>query len=182
MAGPSTFLRMPTLKTLLSGIGFLLLYDGPLDIVLPISFSIFKSRHLLAAILDPNAVLTPLRLVGVLILGFLVLQLGRAAWPRADTPRWAGPGKVLLFPCTTTHSRMFPEKNSFSYSYLVVGIPVGWEGNAGGMVSVGGQGSPASKGWYHVNAADYLERGSGHLGLRGKLDKYLRSQVSIYLA
>jgi len=98
-------------------------------------------------------------------------------------------GKVVMLPCRTTHSRLFPKRHSFSYSYLVVGIPVGWEGNAGGMVSVGNHMSPEmaswfppkpvpQKGWYDVDASDYLERGNGHLGLRGKLNAYLESQVS----
>jgi len=55
----------------------------------------------------------------------------------------------------------------------MIGFPVGWEGVAGGMISTGSQ----NKGWYHIDAADYLERGNGHLGLRGKLDAHLTSQV-----
>lgn len=85
-----------------------------------------------------------------------------------------GSMRPLLFPCTTTHSRMFPAKHSFAYSYLLVGIPVGWEGIAGGMVSAG---SSKTWGWYHINAADYLERDNGRSGLRGKLDAFLESQV-----
>ena len=34
-------------------------------------------------------------------------------------------------------------------------------------------------GWFHVDPADYLSRGDGHLGLRGKLDAYLISQQMI---
>ncbi|KAK3360268.1 hypothetical protein B0T25DRAFT_565187 [Lasiosphaeria hispida] len=82
---------------------------------------------------------------------------------------------------------MFPKKHSFSYSYLAVGVPVDWEGNAGGMVSVGVEGesglsswfslAPRTRqGWYTIDAGDYLERGNSKLGLRGKLDTYLRSQ------
>ncbi|KAI1086770.1 hypothetical protein F5B19DRAFT_118160 [Rostrohypoxylon terebratum] len=88
---------------------------------------------------------------------------------------WDGPGRPLLFPCKTTHTRFFPKKHSFEYSYLLVGIPVGWTGTAGGMISNDGNGT-GTKGWYNVNAADYLERGGGHLGLRGKLDAYLKSR------
>lgn len=89
-----------------------------------------------------------------------------------------GSMRPLLFPCTTTHSRTFPKKHSFAYSYLLVGIPVGWEGVAGGMVSAG---SSKAKGWYHINAADYLERDNGGTGLRGKLDTFLESQVGRHL-
>ncbi|KAI1389413.1 uncharacterized protein F4822DRAFT_427764 [Hypoxylon trugodes] len=99
-------------------------------------------------------------------------------WRRSgaiNSPVWKGPGRPLLFPCQTTHTRFFPEKHSFSYSYLLVGIPVGWTGAAGGMISNDERGT-SIEGWYKVDAADYLERGNGHLGLRGKLDAYLESQ------
>lgn len=118
----------------------------------------------------------------------VLLQLVRATWPGTRHSTTRGLGRVLLFPSRTTHSRMFPERHSFSYSYLVVGIPVGWEGVAGGMVSSGVERSTSlfswlslkskfRKGWYDVDAADYLERGNRELGLRGKLDAYLKSQV-----
>lgn len=125
-----------------------------------------------------NSWSTHLRYAGI-VSGLLLL----ARWLLAtrNTAAWAGPGKVLLFPCKTTHSRLFPEKHSFDYSYLVVGLPVGWEGISGGLVSSSSAKqswlSSFRKGWYHVDPADYLERGDGHLGLRGKLDKYLKSQV-----
>ncbi|KAI0012604.1 hypothetical protein F4779DRAFT_625743 [Xylariaceae sp. FL0662B] len=88
---------------------------------------------------------------------------------------WKGPGRALLFPCRTTHTRLFPKRHSFSYSYLLVGIPVGWSGVAGGMIS---SEVPdwAEKGCFAIDPADHLERGSGHVGLRGKLGAYLRSQ------
>lgn len=108
--------------------------------------------------------------------------------PSSDAPAWRGPGKVLLFPCKTTHARLFPKRHSFAYSYLVVGIPVGWEGNCGGMVSsfpaddANSQtwfSTPRDKAYYHVNPDDYLQRGGGHLGLRRKLDAYLKTQVCL---
>lgn len=109
--------------------------------------------------------------------------LGRWLLAMTNTARWTGPGKVLLFPCKTTHSRLFPKKHSFVYSYLVVGLPVGWEGVSGGLVSSSSARqswlSLARRGWYHVDPEDYLERGGGHLGLRGKLDAYLKSQVRV---
>lgn len=81
--------------------------------------------------------------------------------------------KPLILPCRTTHSRMFPKKHSFSYSYLFVGIPAGWSGCAGSLLSADGANK---RGWFHVDPADFLARGDGHLGLRGKLDMYLESQ------
>lgn len=99
----------------------------------------------------------------------------------ARNDHWTGPGKPLLFPCITTHTRLVPKMHSFVYSYLVVGVPVGWTGVCGGMISVAGEGPAVDrkreqKGWYHIDAGDYLERGNGHLGLRGKLDAHLLSQ------
>ncbi|KAL8418063.1 hypothetical protein RB594_001610 [Gaeumannomyces avenae] len=120
--------------------------------------------------------------IAISAVGITGLPVIRGACPRKQS----GPGKPLLFPSRTTHSRMFPKKHSFSYSYLVVGIPVGWSGASGGLISADLPPSPkwlswlwpgtgVTKGWYHVDAADYLERGNGHLGLRGKLDAYLAS-------
>lgn len=106
-----------------------------------------------------------------------ILLAGRLVQSRARSKqesRGIGSMRPLLFPCTTTHSRMFPKKHSFAYSYLLVGIPVGWEGIAGGMISAG---STKAKGWYHIDAADYLQRDNGRSGLRGKLDAFLESQV-----
>ena len=85
---------------------------------------------------------------------------------------------------------MFPKKHSFAYSYLVVGIPVGWEGYAGGVITVGAKSESGlsswfsltprlRKGWYNVDAGDYLARGNSERGLRGKLDDYLRAEVGL---
>lgn len=115
------------------------------------------------------------------LIAFLIFQLARWLLGPANTSPWTGPGKVLLIPGLTTHTRLFPKKHSFDYSYLVVGIPVGWEGISGGMVSSFSTKqswlSLARRGWYHIDPEDYLDRGKRNLGLRGKLDGYLRSQV-----
>ena len=111
----------------------------------------------------------------------VIFQVARCLLATSNTAKWTGHGRVLLFPCKTTHSRLFPKKHSFVYSYLVVGIPVGWEGISGGMVSCSSSEqswySRLRRGWFHVDPADYLHRGDRHLGLRGKLDVYLRAQV-----
>lgn len=86
---------------------------------------------------------------------------------------WAKP---LIFPCRTSHTRFFPQKHSFSYSYLCVGIPVGWRGRCGSMLSAEVR-EGKRQGWFHVNAEDFLERGMEGLGLRGKLERYLVGQV-----
>ena len=96
--------------------------------------------------------------------------------------------RPLLFPCRTTHTRFFPEKHSFSYSYLFVGIPIGWHGKTASTVSVDSasastqsgnlDGSPNNlrRAWFNVDAADYLERGN-YLSLQDKLRAYLQSEV-----
>lgn len=85
--------------------------------------------------------------------------------------------KPLVFPCRTSHTRFFPQKHSFSYSYLFVGVPVGFKGSAGFLLSAD-NGSKAAKSWFHIEPTDYLSRGNDNLGLQGKLHLYLKSQVS----
>ena len=91
--------------------------------------------------------------------------------------------KPLIFPCRTNHTRFFPKRHSFSYSYLFVGIPVGWCGSVGSFLSADirltkdSVKSPENA-WFSVESSDYLARGESRTGLRGKLDAYLQSQVS----
>ena len=92
--------------------------------------------------------------------------------------------KPLVFPCRTSHTRMFPRKHSFSYSYLFVGIPIGWQGSSGAFLSAGGECFPKGiwsthKSWLSVEAADYLNRGDHPFGLQGKLVDYLKSHVGL---
>ena len=90
--------------------------------------------------------------------------------------------KPLVFPCRTSHTRLLPQKHSFSYSYLLVGIPIGWRGPFGSVLSadlspIEGKGSRGQNGWYSVRGADYLQRGYDARGLYGKLESYLKIQV-----
>lgn len=94
--------------------------------------------------------------------------------------------KPLIFPCRTSHTRMFPQKHSFSYSYLFVGVPIGYQGSSGSLLSAESgilpdedkktKHIPKTKSWFRVEAADYLSRGNT-LGLEGNLHAYLKSQV-----
>ncbi|KAJ4327319.1 hypothetical protein N0V84_002217 [Fusarium piperis] len=100
-----------------------------------------------------------------------------------QTVKWNGPGRPFLVPSRTTHTRLFPKKHSFSYSYLVVGVPVGYSGSANGMISANVPGTSSwlsyflgRRAWFDVNPADYLQRGHRDDGLRGKLDDYLENQ------
>ncbi|KAL8739837.1 MAG: hypothetical protein Q9190_007400 [Brigantiaea leucoxantha] len=75
---------------------------------------------------------------------------------------------------------MFPKKHSFSYSYLFVGIPIGWRGSIASFLSV--DDFPVSKTpdrkntWFSVECSDYLDRGHDSSGLEQKLQSYLESQ------
>ena len=91
--------------------------------------------------------------------------------------------KPILFPCRTSHTRIFPKKHSFSYSYLFVGIPIGWRGRISSVLTADlktlpWKGRKPKIGWFNVDSGDYLARGDSVHGLRGKLDNYLKSQVS----
>ena len=102
---------------------------------------------------------------------------------------WMGPSKPFLIPSRTSHTRFFPQKHSFSYSYLTVGVPIGFRGSSNGMLSADipceadisqpWYSKLMSKCWFDVNSDDYLARGFCKEGLRGKLDDYLASQVRI---
>lgn len=94
------------------------------------------------------------------------------------------PVNPMFFPCSTSHTRFFPKKHSFSYSYLLVGIPIGWKGTIGGMISSETEilrrswfSLKPGGAWYTVQGDDYLGRGHVEGGLKGKLDDYLVSQV-----
>ena len=101
--------------------------------------------------------------------------------------------KPMFFPCRTSHTRLFPRKHSFAYSYLLTGIPLGWKGSVGGMISADEERKPSPwylnlfslapwTPWFVVNGSQYLDRGQLRDGFRGKLDQFLRSQVSDLLA
>ena len=159
--------------------------NGPVNAAL---VAFFVAVWMFADFLDPVLLRDALQAtIAASVLAFLLFQSLRITRQRVETSRWNGPGQTLLFPCQTSHSRIFPKKHSFSYSYLLVGIPVGFEGDAAGMVSVAATGKPGRPSWlpmalcgswFTVDAGDYLERGKSELGLRGKLDEYLQAQVS----
>lgn len=120
---------------------------------------------------------------------FILLQVFRYIRnvQQPSSPCTEFPVKPMLFPCETAHVRMFPTTHGFKYSYLLVGIPVGWKGSVGGMISsdVEKEGKswysrwlslqPGSA-WYTVNGDDYLKRGHVEGGLQGKLEQYLESE------
>lgn len=79
----------------------------------------------------------------------------------------------LLLTSRTTHSRIFPRKNTFSYSYLFVGIPIGVEGRISKVLSVDSK----HRSWFTVDSGDYLDRiHDKKTTLAEKLKTYLHSQ------
>ncbi|KAL8695190.1 MAG: hypothetical protein Q9218_000228, partial [Villophora microphyllina] len=90
--------------------------------------------------------------------------------------------RPLIFPSRTTHVRLFPKKHSFSYSYLLIGVPIGWRGSVDSFLSVDVPSQSSlhqstwRRAWFTLSAADYLERGGEDLDLKGKLQSYLKTQ------
>lgn len=85
--------------------------------------------------------------------------------------------KPLLFPSRTSHRRLIPTPHSFSYPYLLVGVPVSSTGASSSFLSMN-DGRMSFEAWFSVHASDYLQRGPSYdtLSFREKLDSYLRSQ------
>jgi Protein of unknown function (DUF1365) len=86
--------------------------------------------------------------------------------------------KPLILRCRTSHTRMFPKRHTFSYRYLQVSVPVGFNGSCSRLLSVGQDSTPAL---FRVDARDYLIRDSKRATLEGKLEEYLESQVGVSL-
>jgi hypothetical protein len=137
------------------------------------------------------------RLMELQVFTFLILLMifaGLIAWRGEAQPYQAAPEQQaeaeteqllppLLLPGRTTHSRMFPQKHSFAYSYFSVGVPVNFKGCAGSMLSTNLELLPLGerrKGWFNVNASDYLYRGGEERGLEARLGCYLRGEVCRY--
>lgn len=170
----------------------ILIYGKTLDAILLFSFITLKKRDSIQELvshIDPAIVITSAKTTTTL---FILLQVYRYIrnFHRSSSQCDDFPVNPMLFPCETAHVRMFPKKHGFSYSYLLVGIPVGWKGSVGGMISSDVDTKPASwysrlfslkpgSAWYTVNGDDYLERGHVEDGLKGKLKKYLEGQVCI---
>ena len=175
---------------LLAGFVYYALFGEWIDTLLLLGFAAWDHKEWLLERLpvDEDLLGSSAQAALGIFLGFIVFQAVRLVVTPQDSTPWDGFGKPLLLPCRTTHHRLFPKKHGFSYSYLAVGIPVGWTGTAGGMISSDVRSESGilhwfsfrprlAKAWYDVDAADYLERGNGQLGLRRKLDDYLKSQV-----
>jgi len=87
--------------------------------------------------------------------------------------------RPVLFSCRITHSGLLPGGQALGYSRYFIGVPVGRSGVASRMVSVDRQAESMGR-CFAVDAADHFAQGHEHLGLRGKLDSFLESEVSYF--
>lgn len=101
---------------------------------------------------------------------------------------WSHTSQPYFIPSRTTHRRMFPKTHAFSYSYLTIGVPVGYRGRVNNLLTIDESAEKLS--WWRrlvaftpftVDGEGYLSRGSNNRGLRGKLDEYLESEVCNHL-
>ncbi|TGO21316.1 hypothetical protein BPAE_0226g00030 [Botrytis paeoniae] len=160
------------------------------DISTIFAFSIIRNRHsLLRSIqkyVDLSTIITIATSTGVLFSFLQIIRYVRGL-QIASTNLDDQFLKPMLFPTKTSHLRLFPKRHGFSYSYLLTGIPIGWTGSSGGMISVDekNDGLPwyrrvlslqSMSPWYVVNGGYYLERGHVSGGLEGKLKRFLHDQ------
>lgn len=97
----------------------------------------------------------------------------------SDAHKWSlEHPRPRIFPCRTTHARMFPEKHDFGYSYLQCGYPIiPFATTATGRDITDGRDRGLGSWWLRVKADDYLARGHGNLGFYNKLKLYLKERV-----
>jgi hypothetical protein len=150
MNGPSDQLYPATLLTfemesnilnaaLLLPVAMIPLLRGSTDVILLLSFGLYKSwgrfQEFIDIYIDVPLVIDVAKTFAAL---FALLQIIRYFSGLQGTPHSLDgfPSKVMFFPGKTSHTRLFPKKYTFSYSYLLVGIPVGWKGSVGGMLAV----------------------------------------------
>ncbi|KAK3403052.1 hypothetical protein B0T20DRAFT_14361 [Sordaria brevicollis] len=174
--------------SLVTYIGFLILYAGFADATLLVFFIFVRNGFFGENTVEICArVAQTFVVTAAVFLLFQLIQILRLKWTTLETSEWDGHGQVLLLPCRTTHTRLSPKSHTFSYAYLVVGVPVGYRGNVANMVSVGvkrssnwaswlSSSSQVQKAWFDVDASDYLQRQSEELTLREKLDNYFETQ------
>ncbi|CAG8982177.1 hypothetical protein HYALB_00003612 [Hymenoscyphus albidus] len=154
------------------------------EMILACGIGLLYSRNVVGEVFQT---LTRFLNVPMIVLSFVILQLIRYVITLSVSTSSNGdhPAKAMFFPCKTSHIRLYPKKNSFEYSYLMVGIPIGWKGTAGGLLSADVEKSQSSwylrlfslgpgTSWWSVDGDNYLARGSG--SLKAKLEGYLKSE------
>ncbi|TVY55230.1 hypothetical protein LSUE1_G010076 [Lachnellula suecica] len=174
----------------LLSLGVILKFGTTLDLVVCLSLGVFRKQAVFLDFVDKYingvTVIKTLAAGAALLTLVPLLRFFISLTQFSSSPN-GFPAKPMFFPCRTNHVRMFPTKHTFSYSYLMVGIPVGWKGSTGGMLSADVENEPASwyekwpslkpsSSWFTVNGDDYFERGHLKGGLETKLRNYLRTQ------
>lgn len=99
--------------------------------------------------------------------------------------------RPMLFPTFITHTRVSPIQNIFRYRLLLIGLPVGFRGRVGNLLSIDEPLKVDEKGrdarlfwksifttWFSFDPVRYLHRGDNSHGLEFKLHRFLRSQVN----
>ncbi|KAJ2979329.1 hypothetical protein NQ176_g3325 [Zarea fungicola] len=156
--------------------------DGPLKV-----YAVF-----LAAMYSPyrphlGFLQIALLLFGLALLGICVLMIWVTATAHRRSPVLMDlhgdakfVGAPLLFPARLSHSRHLPatERYSYSYDYFMIGVPVGFRGRIGNLLSI--DNAPAretclEKCWFTIDPKLYLDRGSEERSLQKKLHIFLRS-------
>lgn len=167
------------------------LFGSLSDISTLLVFTFLQNRHFCVGLFQEYVELpTFITVTGSSALLFVLLQIIRyiRGFQVKSTNLDGKSLKPMLFPAKTSHLRLFPKKHGFSYSYLLTGIPIGWMGSSGGMISADEKidVSPWYRRlfslqpmgpWYVVDGDSYLERGRVPGGLQGKLKKFLHDQV-----
>lgn len=172
-------------------LAIVLLFGRILDVVLLFSIGLYRNwdtvQNFINLYINPTIVIDTTKAAVSL---FILLQIVRyiRGLKQTSSPSNDFPLKPLLFPSQTSHVRMFPTKHGFTYSYLLTGVPVGWRGSVGGMLSEDDSKSPTAwhrrifsldlgGAWYTINSDDYLDRGHAEGGLEEKLRDYLQGKV-----
>lgn len=88
-----------------------------------------------------------------------------------------GEPKPMFFPVQTSHTRLFPQVHSLSYPFMWTGIPIGFRGTIGGVLSCERKIEKCRPAWFTIDACDYMPRSTDQIGLDGKLREFLISQV-----
>ncbi|OAQ99324.1 hypothetical protein LLEC1_06152 [Akanthomyces lecanii] len=162
------------------------LFGGRQDVVLIAAAAALASPSALWQLLARHAqhVLGAVLIVACIVISIRFMILSAPRIVHGTSARRTESAGSFFIPSRTTHSRLFPKKHSFAYSYLTVGIPVGLRTHVNGILSVDPFTPRANRGWwawlssplYEVDSANHLARGVAKGGLREKLNNFLSSQ------
>ena len=123
-----------------------------------------RSAERTSLIYAVSSVALPLTILAFFLWRTFVSSKNTTATP-LDISRWRSQietPKPKIFPCQTTHARIFPKRHGFAYSYLQCGFPIVSSGTKyNGIEFPSGEDRTLGRWWLRVRAEDYLERGGG---------------------